>query len=116
MKYLSIMLTDAMYKKVIDDKLDPSVPVQIVESIRHGKEDRWIPVDEKLPEDFEQVLCWYEYFRYGDYNCMFQTYGVGFYDAINFMCGGDVTGHKAKVLAWKPLPKPYRRNKCNTNK
>ena len=30
-----------------------------------------------MPEDLEKVLVWYEYFRYGEYNCMFETYGIG---------------------------------------
>lgn len=66
---------------------------------------RWIPVSERFPEEYEYVLCWYEYFRYGDYNCMYKTYGVGFYGDGHW--GGDVTGHKVKVFAWMPLPEPY---------
>ena len=66
----------------------------------------WIPVTEKLPEDGEKVLVWHEYFRYGDYNCMYQTYGIGYQYEGHW--SGDVYGTKAKCIAWMPLPKPYR--------
>ena len=66
---------------------------------------RWIPVSERLPEDGDVVLCWYEYFRFGEYNRMYRTYGIGYY--INGMWGGDVSsGRNTKVLAWMPLPAP----------
>lgn len=62
---------------------------------------RWIPVTERLPEDGDVVLCWYEYFRFGEYNR--RTYGIGYY--INGIWGGDVSnGRNIKVLAWMPLP------------
>jgi hypothetical protein len=70
--------------------------------------DRWISCSEYLPSDFEDVLVWYEYFRYGDYNRMYQTYGIGNYDSLYDIWGGDVNGHKARVIAWMPLPEPYR--------
>lgn len=63
----------------------------------------WVLTDEKLPPEGLDVLCWYEYFRFGSYNRMFQTYGIGY--QYNGMWGGEVAkGQKARVLAWIPLP------------
>lgn len=68
-------------------------------------ERRWIPVEERLPENFQKVLCWGEYFRYGDFNAMFADYALGY--QINGNWGGEVAnGTKARALAWMPLPEP----------
>ena len=67
--------------------------------------DPWIQADERLPEHDEKVLCWYEYFRYGSYNKMYQTYGIGY--CINgTWCGEVSNGVKCRVIAWQPLPEP----------
>ena len=51
------------------------------------------------------MLCWYEYFRFGEYYRMYQTFGIGY--QFNGNWGGEVAqGQKAKVLAWMPLPRP----------
>ena len=70
----------------------------------------WIPVGERLPEDMQRVLVWFEYYRYGDYNCMYQTYGFGevcdgkWSPFIN----GETGWQDTRIIAWMPLPKPYK--------
>ena len=76
---------------------------------------KWTPVSEALPEDYTDVLVWFEYFRYGDYNCMYQTYGIGTYSAQydSWMINHESGWHKLRVIAWRPLPKPpYQEDKA----
>lgn len=71
----------------------------------------WIPVSKRLPDDMQKVLIWFEYFRYGDFNCMYQTCGFG------YVCDGqwspfinDRTGWQDyNIIAWQPLPEPYKK-------
>ena len=81
------------------DEIDRLLAVDVI------SRPRWIPADEELPPNGQEVLCWYEYFRYGLYNRMYQTFGIGC--QFNRHWGGEVAqGRDAKVLAWMPLPKP----------
>ena len=80
--------------KPITDRIIDLLTAADVEPVK-----RWIPVSKGLPEDGEDVLCWYEYFRFGEY------IGIGY--QYNGFWGGEVsTGRNAKVLAWMPLPEP----------
>lgn len=79
--------------------------MEAADAIEELSKPRWIPVTERLPEEYKDVLCYYEYFRYGDYNCMFRTIDRGYYGDGRW--GGEAgQGHKNKVLAWMPLPEP----------
>lgn len=70
--------------------------------------NRWISVEDALPDSTEDVLVWFEYFRYGEYDCLYQTYGIGNYSKnyddwiVNHETGWD----QLRVIAWMPLPEP----------
>lgn len=82
------------------EQLLDEIPAADVAPVVH-----WVLTDEKLPPEGQDVLCWYEYFRFGAFNRMYQTFGIGY--QFNGNWGGEVAqGQKAKVLAWMPLPKP----------
>ncbi len=73
------------------------------EGIQLYPDNSWTKVEDGLPEEFEDVLCYYEYYRYGDYNCMYRTYGVGYMSKLDnkIFWNGDVGGHRSRVIAWK---------------
>lgn len=76
---------------------------------------KWTKVEDGLPENGVNVLCWYEYFRYGSYNRMFRTYGIGYQYNGNW-AGDAASGHKARVLAWMPFPDPPKGQKVGCSK
>lgn len=77
------------------------------ESVTH-----WMPLPEPPkethndpPTENGEYLCYYEYFRYGNYNCMYRTMDRGYF--FNGHWSGEPTnGTSAKVLAWTELPAP----------
>ena len=76
---------------------------------KHG----WIPVTEGLPEELETVLVWFEYYRYGNFNCMYQTYGLGYVVGGKFsgIINGTSGWKKLKGIAWMPVQGPCEEGK-----
>lgn len=67
----------------------------------------WISVEERLPDNYEYVLVWYTYFRYGDYQCDYSTYAIAYYvhDYDNWFAP-DPLGYNPRIHYWMPLPEP----------
>ena len=73
--------------------------------------DGWIPCSEMLPENDDDVLCWYEYrIMQGTHEGeMKQKFEIGYYNKYFKRWGGEVSsGRDCKVIAWRPLPEPYK--------
>ena len=71
--------------------------------------NEWIPCSERLPQDGVDVLVWFEYFRFGEYNRLFKTIGISY--TYNGEWSGFVNGssgwRELNIIAWQPLPQPY---------
>ena len=74
--------------------------------IRKHINDGWIPVDERLPEGRTRVIC---QFDNGDIELLWQDWEsdpktLMYWTDFDFMA-------EKKVIAWRPLPDPYRPDK-----
>ena len=67
---------------------------------------KWISVSERLPDTEDEVLCWYEYYHWSKEKIL-PEYGIGRY-IVNMWYGEVSTGLNARVIAWQPLPEPYK--------
>lgn len=78
----------------IKENLD-NIPT--ISSMQLYLDNSWTKVEDGLPEEFEDVLCYYEYYRY------YRTYGVGYMSIYDGQVhwDGDVKGNKSRVIAWK---------------
>lgn len=63
----------------------------------------WHDAQNDPPTENGEYLCYYEYFRYGNYNCMYRTMDRGQFFNGNWS-GEPTNGTNAKVLAWTELP------------
>lgn len=75
---------------------------------------QWISVKDRLPETNDDVLVWFEYFRYGDFNCMCNQYGIGNYIDNSWLINGETGWKKLNVISWMPIPEMPKENNNET--
>lgn len=86
----SNMIACANYKEIFGDAIDTAIAVLEAQQV-----NRWIPCEEKLPEDEKDVLATYKGGNIG----------------VDFRHGGEWFWEDEEedyvVTAWRPLPEPY---------
>lgn len=71
------------------------------------KRECWIPVEERLPEGKTRVIC---QFDNGDIELLWQDWESG-RETLIYYADFDMMADK-KVIAWMPLPDPYRQEEA----
>lgn len=75
----------------------------------------WIRSEDRMPEEGEDVLVWFEYFRFGNYQELFQTVGISctWRGKWSGFVNGSSGWRDLRIIAWQPLPEPYREEQEN---
>jgi hypothetical protein len=92
------------------EKMAQNVAKKAIQELRDNGVfvSRWIPVSERLPDTDDKVLCWYEYYHWSRGKVL-PEYGLGRYFKETKAWFGEVAhGVDVRVIAWMPLPKPYK--------
>ena len=87
----------------------PLITVEdVIKIIRKHMNDGWIPVEERLPEEEVSVLAqWEKYDKYLNVKLIYLD--VMWLDDAEKKVFETINGvPNGKVIAWRPLPEPYR--------
>lgn len=94
-KILNEIKASSVYGETKDGYGASIIPIGVVGRIisKHMKNDGWIPVEERLPEDGQEVLCC------DDKEVYFVEYQADCDAPFGYMDG---------IIAWQPQPEPYK--------
>ena len=103
------------FEKIIDELKQESIivdddaghrAVEIIEQIAEEYNNGWIPCSERLPEEPEEGLT--DLDECDEYIAMIENADIP--TALNYAGNGEwyCDGEFYKVIAWQPLPEPYK--------
>jgi hypothetical protein len=104
-------------REVINCDADAETKCKMISNILTAKphyfekqEPKWIPVSERLPKDIQPVLLTIRRMSKSYNHKPFITVGHISCNQTRWWCAhdGDCTPNKIEVIAWMPLPEPYK--------
>ena len=97
------------FKKRRDSSPMAGARKMFVTAIAALEKQRWIPVTERLPENFQGVLAWIERNKWGDGDTPTKTQECAIGGQIDGSWHFDgYSGKGTRCIAWRPLPEPYK--------
>ena len=75
-----------------------------IDPVEHGE---WIPCSERLPEENGQYLITVKYVHVDGYDDIYAEHGEWTDGKWDMFCFGHC-GKVENIIAWMPLPKPYK--------
>ena len=84
------------YKELQQTVIDLSLENCLMKNKIEGM--KWIPVSERLPNLHQRVLCYFKY----------EPESPDIISENTYICSGMWMSESDKVVAWMPLPEPYK--------
>lgn len=83
--------------------------IEIVNQVEKEHNNGWIPCSERLPEEYGEYLVWWTDITRSQY------YEIVEYEPSNGWIGDipQAVEGKYSVIAWQPLPEPYKESDTN---
>ena len=110
---LIIDIPKGTYEAIKVGTINQVLEYKVWDAIKNGtpyeerEKGEWIPISERLPKERQAVLCWAESTAE-----RLDTEFIGMFDAGDWFLQSDANHlsypHQYNVVAWMPLPKPYK--------
>lgn len=98
---------DSLHTRILNSKFSEEVTETEIEALIQAKNNDWIPCSERLPSVGVSALCYWK--KYNKYDNTTSYYYSLMHRNEDNQWLGDLGMCNGEVLAWMPLPQPYKK-------